>query len=63
MVQREYHSTREDGVKLFRSYSDQGVLIRKLGTQQTYAEAIDVENAPYRYVETDIPIEKEEVEE
>ena len=60
MVQKEYHSTREDGVKLVRSFSDKGVMIRKLGTKQTYAEAIDVENAPYRYTETDTPIEKEE---
>lgn len=58
MVLKDYHSTREDGVRLFRSYSDQGVHIRKLGTTQTYSEAIDVENAPYKYVETDIPIEE-----
>ena len=57
MVRKDYYSTREDGVKLFRSYSDQGVHIRKLGTTQTYSEAIDVETAPYKYVETDIPIE------
>lgn len=57
MIIKEYHSTREDGVKLFRSFSDQEVLIRKLGTQQTYAEAIDVEYSRYRYVETDTPIE------
>lgn len=59
MVQREYHSTREDGVKLFRSYSDKGVLIRKRSTKQTYAEAIDVESAPYRYEETETPIKTE----
>lgn len=59
MVQREYHSTREDGVKLFRSFSDKGVMIRKLGTQQIYDEAIDVEKAPYRYVETETPINSE----
>ena len=57
MIIKEYYSTREDGVNLYRSFSDNGVMIRKLGTQQTYAEAIDVENAPYKYVETDIPIE------
>lgn len=58
MIIKEYHSTREDGVKLFRSYSDQGVLIRKLGTQQTYSEAIDVEKARYKYVETEQKIEE-----
>ena len=39
-----------------------GFLIRKLGTQQTYAEAIDVEYARYRYVETQTPIEVTEAE-
>ena len=63
MIIKEYHSTREDGVKLFRSFSDQGFLIRKLGTQQTYIEAIDVVGAPFYYVETDQKIEEEEVEE
>ena len=62
MVIKEYHSTRADGVRLVRSYSNLGLMIRKLGTQQIYSEAIDVENAPYRYVETETPITKEETE-
>lgn len=39
-----------------------GFKIRKLGTQQTYDKAIDVEDAPYRYTRTNIlvtPLAKE----
>ena len=58
MIIREYHSTRKDGVKLYKTYSDKGLYIRKVGTHEVYDEAIDVENAPFEYEETDIPIEE-----
>lgn len=53
MVKREYFMTREDGVKLYRSYSDGGKDIQKVGTEEIYEEAIDVEGASCEYVETD----------
>ena len=53
----EHYKTREDGVNLYRTYSDKGVQIRKVGTNEIYDEAIDVESAPYTYTETDKPIE------
>lgn len=56
MVQKEFYKTRNDGVNLFRTYSDEGVQIRKVGTDEIYDEAIDIEGAPYQYEETDIPI-------
>ena len=56
MVKKEYFRTREDGVRLFKSYSDQNFYIQKVGTEEVYSEAIDVENAPFEYVETDIII-------
>ncbi len=37
-----------------------GFKIRKVGTDEFYSEAIDVENAPWSYVETDVPCEKAE---
>lgn len=58
MVKTEYFRTREDGVRLFKSYSDQNLYIRKVGTEEVYSEAIDVENAPYMYIETIQPIEE-----
>ena len=59
MVIKEFYRTREDGVNLNRTYSDQGLKIRKVGTDEVYDEAIDIENAPYTYEETDEPIESE----
>ena len=57
MVKTEFYRTREDGVNLYRTYSDEQYMIRKIGTDELYEEAVDVENAPYEYEETDIKIE------
>ena len=60
MVIKEFYRVREDGVNLYRNYSDTGYYIIQIETGVEYAEAIDVENAPYTYAETDKPIEIEE---
>jgi hypothetical protein len=57
MVVREFYDIRYDGVLLYRTYSDKNVMIKKAGTQEIYNEAIDIENAPYMYEETDILVE------
>lgn len=57
MIKREFFETRADGVDLYRTFSDEGLQIRKVGTDEVYDEAIDVEHAPYTYEETDKPIE------
>ena len=69
-----YYTTRSDGVKLFRfaipntkHINDKGeevwdkpqFKVRQDQTGEPYDEAIDVENAPYTYTETDIPIDIE----
>lgn len=56
-VIKEYYKTRKDGVSLYKNYSDKGLYIKQIPTGIEYAEAIDVVNAPYTYVETDKPIE------
>ena len=56
MIVKEFYRTREDGVRLYRSSSDQNLYIQKVGTDEVYAEAIDVEDTPYWYIETDKPI-------
>ena len=53
MVIREYYTTREDGVVLYRTYSDTGHYIKQIETGAIYEEAVDVENANYTYEETD----------
>lgn len=53
MVKREYVDIRKDGVRLFKSYSDKGLKIRKVGTEEIYDEATDVETSTYTYEEVD----------
>lgn len=52
---KELFKTREDGVNLYRTYSDQGFMLRQIETGILYSEPIDVEDAPFTYEETDIP--------
>ena len=61
MIKIEFYRTRKDGVNLFRSYSDENFYILQNETGIEYTEAIDVENAPYTYSETDKVIEEREV--
>ena len=62
MVQRDYYMRRNDGVVLYRSYSDEGYFIRQVETDNVYSEAIDVDGAPYTYEETDELIPKEKTD-
>ena len=57
MIQREFYTQRKDDVKLYRTYSNIGMMIRQNETGVEYAEAIDVEDASYTYTETETPIE------
>ena len=60
MIKKEFFRTREDGVNLYRNYSDEGYYIIQNETGVKYDEAIDVEDAPYTYSESDEKIETEE---
>ena len=57
MIVKEEYKTRADGVKLFRICSDAGKRIIQNETGIVYDEAIDVENAPYTYSESDEEVE------
>ena len=63
MIIKEFYRTRKDGVNLYRTYSDKELYILQNETGIEYDEAIDVENAPYTYSETDKPIPTEPSEE
>ena len=52
MIVKEFYIKREDGVNLYKTYSNEGYMIQKLGTDEIYEEAIDIETANYEYVET-----------
>lgn len=56
----EFYKTREDGVRLVRTYSDTNHYIQREGVE--YSEAIDPEELGRVYTETDQLIETEESE-
>lgn len=63
MIIKELYKEREDGANLYKTYSDTDLMIKKVGTDEVYNEAVDVEGAPFEYEETDIPVPKFEDEE
>lgn len=52
MVITEFFRTREDGVNLYRTYSDEGFMIERDGV--FYEEAIDPEDSGRLYNETNV---------
>ena len=61
MVVTEFYLQRGDGVNLYRTFSDAGMMILQNETGTMYSEAVDVENSGYTYTETDIPAEADAV--
>ena len=51
-----------NGKDFVKHYSNENKLIRKIGTDEEYGEAIDLAYLNYQYEETDKPIEEENVE-
>ena len=62
-IVKEFYKTRNDGINLYKIYSNEGYIIHKLNTEEYYSEAIDVENTPFEYEETEEKIETEEISE
>lgn len=60
MVITEFYLQRDDGVNLYRTYSDRNMMILQKQTGIEYSEAVDVENSGYTYKETENPIIIEE---
>lgn len=60
MIIKEFYRTRKDGVNLYRTYSNEGLKIQNVGTDEIYDEAIDVETALFVYTETAELIERSE---
>lgn len=54
MIVKEFYITRNDGVNLYRTYSDLGLPIKQIETDVVYEEAIDVETASYTYEEVEV---------
>ena len=59
MIVTEYYSTRRDGVKLYKTYSDEGLKIERDGV--LYDEAIDPEGVNRTYTESSEPVDEPEL--
>lgn len=58
MIQKELYKVREDGVSLYRTYSDTDHKIKNKNTNEVYGDAIDVrEDEQYEEVEDYIELE------
>lgn len=56
-------TTRKDGVKLFRTFSDNNKKIRKVGTDEVYDVAVDLTELQYEETDEEIVSEEEIIEE
>lgn len=61
MIIKELYKTREDGIKLYRTYSSEGYKILQVETGIIYDEAVDIETVNYTYEETEYKIGEEEL--
>ena len=52
-IQREFYGERSDGVKLYRTFSDDGKFIVQTETGAVLEDAVDVEDATYTYAESE----------
>ena len=62
MIKREFFMERADGINLYLTYSDENKYIMQMDTGIIYESAVDVENSPHTYEETDEIINFEEKE-
>lgn len=53
MIKKEHYMTREDGVELYRTFSDTDHKIRNKRTDRTYVDAIDISEGEEYEEETD----------
>lgn len=53
----EERATLKNGTVLIKRYSDAGVKLIQTPTGILYDDVIDVENAPYVYIESNVPVD------
>ncbi len=56
-IVKEFYKKRDDGINLYITYSDENFKIKKVGTDEMYDEAVDIESSSYIYEETEEKIE------
>lgn len=58
MIKKEYFKTREDGMRLYRTYSDTDHKIRNKKTSEVYIDAVDItDDVEYEEIESYIEVE------
>lgn len=57
MIVKELYRTRQDGINLYKTYSDSNFYIKQIETGHIYEIAIDIEGSSFTYEETDEKIE------
>lgn len=63
MIVKEIYGVHPNGENLVKTYSDKNEYIKKVGTNEVYTEAIDLESKGYTYEETGEKIPEEIPEE
>lgn len=58
----ELFMTRNDGMNLYRTYSDLGMRILQVETGSIYNDAVDIDGAPYTYIEYEDLVESETID-
>lgn len=53
MIDNKIYGKHPNGENLIKYFSNKNLLIRKVGTNEIYSEAIDLESKGYVYEETD----------
>ena len=59
MIKTEFYRTREDGVDLYKIYSDKGVMIHCIEDGGMYEKTVNVLNHGFTFEETDQLIPEE----
>lgn len=59
MIITKFYKKREDGIDLYRTFSNQGYCVRCDQDGTVYDEVVNVQNSGYTFTETDIPVADE----
>ena len=59
MIITEFFREREDGINLYRTYSDRGLRVENEQTHEVFDDVVNVEGFTHTYTETDEPIQDE----
>lgn len=53
MIVKEYYTDEDTEVKYCKTYSDSNHYIQKIGTDEKYQVAVDIEDSEFEYIELD----------